>query len=70
MIEMNDEYMSLVIDDKLVATARFSRHAAADGDDAWIVSTTPPDCSAATRPSRHWRWLNASRLATATTTRS
>ena len=33
--------MTLEIDDRVVATARFSEHAAADGNDAWIVSTHP-----------------------------
>ena len=52
MIEINDEYMSLMLDGEIIATARFSEHAAADRNAAWIVSTHPLGCSAATRPSR------------------
>ena len=33
--------MTLEVDDRVVATARFSQHAAADGNGAWIVSTHP-----------------------------
>jgi hypothetical protein len=40
-IQINDDHMTLVIDDNVVATARFSKHAAADGNGAWIVSTHP-----------------------------
>jgi hypothetical protein len=41
MIEITDEYMSLTIDGEAIATARFSQHAAANGNAAWIVSTHP-----------------------------
>lgn len=41
MLEISDEYMSLTVDGTVVATARFSKGAAADGNDAWIVSTYP-----------------------------
>lgn len=41
MIEINDECMFLTVDGEVIATARFSRHAAADGNGAWIVSTHP-----------------------------
>jgi hypothetical protein len=41
MIEISNEYMSLVVDGEVIATARFSQHAAADGNGAWIVSTHP-----------------------------
>lgn len=41
MIEITDGYMSLTSDDKVVATARFSKDAAADGNGAWIFSTHP-----------------------------
>jgi hypothetical protein len=37
-IKINDDCMSLEIDGRVVATARFSPHAAADGHGAWIVS--------------------------------
>ena len=39
MIEINDVNMALAIDGVVIATARFSQHAAADGSGAWIVST-------------------------------
>jgi hypothetical protein len=41
MIEITDEYMSLAVDDRTIATARFSQHAAADGRGAWVVSCLP-----------------------------
>jgi hypothetical protein len=41
MIEIIDGYMTLMIDDKLIATARFRKDAAANGNGAWIVSTHP-----------------------------
>jgi hypothetical protein len=41
MLEITDEYMSLAIDDQVIATARFGQHAAANGNGAWIVSTHP-----------------------------
>jgi hypothetical protein len=41
MIEINDVNMTLAINDRVIATARFSQHAAADGNGAWIVSTRP-----------------------------
>jgi hypothetical protein len=39
MIEISNEYMSLTVDGKLIATARFSQYSAADGNGAWIVTT-------------------------------
>jgi hypothetical protein len=33
----------LEVDERIVATARFSEHAAADGQSAWIVSDRPPE---------------------------
>jgi hypothetical protein len=39
VIEINDENMRLVVDGQPVATARFSKYAAADGNGPWIVST-------------------------------
>jgi len=38
-VRINDESMTLEIDGRVLATARFSQHAAADGAGAWIVST-------------------------------
>ena len=41
MIEITSEHMTLSIDGEVIATARFSKDAAADGNGAWIVSTHP-----------------------------
>jgi len=41
MLEITDEYMSLTVDDEVIATARFSQQAAANGNGAWIVSIHP-----------------------------
>ena len=41
MIEISDEYMIATIDGQIVATARWSWYAAADGRGAWIASTHP-----------------------------
>ena len=40
-IRIYDDTMTLKVDDRVVATARFSQRAAADGNGAWIVSTHP-----------------------------
>jgi cytochrome P450 len=40
-IRIMDDTMALEIGNCVVATARFSEHAAADGNGAWIVSTHP-----------------------------
>jgi hypothetical protein len=39
-IRIEDNFMALEVDGAVVATARFSRHAAGDNG-AWIVSTHP-----------------------------
>ena len=41
MIEISDEYMIATVGGKVAATARWSWHAAADGNGAWIASTHP-----------------------------
>jgi hypothetical protein len=41
MLEITNEYISLTIDGETIGTARFSQHAAANGNGAWIVSTHP-----------------------------
>ena len=41
MIEISSEYMTLSVGGEVIATARFSKDAAADGNGAWIVSTLP-----------------------------
>jgi hypothetical protein len=41
VIEISAETMTLVVDGDVIATARFSRDAAADGNGAWIVSPHP-----------------------------
>jgi len=40
-VRIEDDFMALEVDGAVVATARFSQHAAADGNGAWIVSTYP-----------------------------
>ena len=40
-IQINEDFMTLTVDDRVVATARFSQDAAADGNGACIVSTHP-----------------------------
>jgi hypothetical protein len=37
VIEINDESITLTIDDEVLASARFSRHPAASGDGVWIA---------------------------------
>jgi hypothetical protein len=40
-IWISDGFMALEVNSEVVATARFSEYAAADGNGAWIVSTHP-----------------------------
>ena len=40
-VHITDEMMTLETGNRVVATARFSEHAAANGNGAWIVSTYP-----------------------------
>jgi hypothetical protein len=40
-IRIEDNFMALEVDGAVVATARFSRHAAGDDNGAWIVSAHP-----------------------------
>ena len=40
-IRIEDNFMALEVDGAVVATARFSKDAAAGGNGAWIVSTHP-----------------------------
>ena len=40
-IQISDGFMAYELDGDVVATARSSQHAAADGQGAWIVSTYP-----------------------------
>ena len=40
-IQIEDTFMVLEVSGAIVATARFSKDAAADGNGAWIVSTHP-----------------------------
>jgi hypothetical protein len=37
-VRINANSMTLEIDDRIVATARYGQHAAADGNGAWVVS--------------------------------
>jgi hypothetical protein len=40
-VRIEDNFMALEVDGAVVATTRFSKDAAADGNGAWIVSTHP-----------------------------
>lgn len=40
-LRIENSSMSLEVDGRIVATARFNEHAAADGRGAWIVSDRP-----------------------------
>ena len=40
-IQVADDFMALEVNEAVIATARFSQYAAADGNGAWIVSTHP-----------------------------
>ena len=40
-IQISDDFMALEANGAVIATARFSPYAAADGNGAWIVSTYP-----------------------------
>ena len=40
-VRIEDNFMTLEVNGTVVATARFSKDAAADGNGAWIVSTHP-----------------------------
>jgi hypothetical protein len=51
-IQITDVTMTLEIYNCVVATARFSEHAAADGNVAWISRLTRPGGSPAIRRSR------------------
>jgi hypothetical protein len=51
-IRIVDDTVTLEIDNRVVAMARFSEHAAADSNGAWIVFTPQPSCSPVTRRSR------------------
>jgi hypothetical protein len=40
-ISITDDSMTLEMDGRVVATARYSKHAPANGRGAWVVSTYP-----------------------------
>jgi hypothetical protein len=40
-IHITHDTMTMKVSDRVVATARFNEHAAADGNGAWIVSAHP-----------------------------
>lgn len=40
-VHIETDFMTLEVNGAAVATVRFSQHAAADGNGAWIVSTHP-----------------------------
>jgi hypothetical protein len=68
--KINDDSMSLEIDGRVIATAQFSEHAAADGNGAWIVSCHPGRLFTRNQAITPWWSLNGSPSATATMTRS
>ena len=70
MIEITSEYMSLAVDGETIATARFSQHAAADGNGAWIDSTLPARLSCRDRAITALTLAERLAAGTATTTRS
>ena len=39
---IEDNFMTAEYDGRVIATARYSSHAAADGQGAWTVSRSPP----------------------------
>jgi hypothetical protein len=53
-VRIIDDTLTLEIGYRVVAAARFSEHAAADGNGAWIVSTCPARLLTAARRSRCW----------------
>jgi hypothetical protein len=40
-IQVADDFVALEVNEAVIATARFSQYAAANGNGAWIVSTHP-----------------------------
>ena len=48
-LHITDDMMTLKIDDRVVVTAWFSKHDAANENGAWIVSTHPARLFPATR---------------------
>ena len=48
-IRITDDVMVLEIGNRVVAIARFSEHAAADGNGAWIIPTHPAQLFTAPR---------------------
>ena len=69
-IEINEDFMTLTVGDHIVATARFSQHAAADGNGAWIVSTHPARLFSRNQAITALTLAERLATATATTTRS
>ena len=68
--KINDGSMVLEIGDRVIATAEFREHAAADGHGARIVACHPGRLFTGTRPSRPWCSRSGSLPAMAMTTRS
>jgi hypothetical protein len=38
-IQINDDFMTLTVDDRVVTTARFKQHVAANGNGTWVLAT-------------------------------
>ena len=68
--KINDDSMALEIDGRVLATAEFRDHAAADVTAHGPSRATPAACSPGTRPSRPWCSRSGSPLASATMIRS
>jgi hypothetical protein len=49
-IRITDIEMVPTVDERIAASARFSKRAVADGNGAWIVSTCEPACPPARPP--------------------
>jgi len=62
MVEIKDESITLIVNSEVVASARFTRHAAADAKAHRSSRAMPPGCSLATRRSRRWCSLNGAPL--------
>ena len=63
---IEDDFMSAEYDGRVIATAQYSSHEAADGQGAWIVSGLPRRLFTGTRRSRRWCSRSGSPQASAT----
>jgi len=63
---IDDDLMIAEFGGRVIATVRYSPHAAAEGQGAWAVSGLPRRCSRGTRRLRRWCSRSGSPLGTAT----